>query len=142
MWVSSRARSSRSRRLLGSLLIAVPCRGSGVAPSPWLPQQHGAARICHTLLAGKHVRHQVLGIVVGDKDYASDPLDDESSARSVEVVAPRPKGWKKLVTQDDERMESYKVRWKMERFFAWLHGSAAPSLAKSARLPSYLSSYI
>ncbi len=60
------------------------------------------------------------GIVVGDKAYDSDPLDDELGACGVEVVAPHRKNRKKPATQDEEGMKSYKGRWKVERFFAWL----------------------
>ena len=63
---------------------------------------------------------QMPGIVVGDKAYDSDPLDDELGACGVEVVAPHRKNRKKPPTQDEEGMASYKGRWKVERFFAWL----------------------
>lgn len=63
---------------------------------------------------------QMPGIVVGDKAYDSDPLDDELGACGVEVVAPHRRNRKRPATQDEEGMESYKGRWKVERFFSFL----------------------
>jgi transposase len=63
---------------------------------------------------------QMPGIVVGDKAYDSDRLDEELGLCGVEVVAPHRKNRKRPATQDEEGMTSYKGRWKVERFFSWL----------------------
>ena len=59
---------------------------------------------------------------IGDKAYDSDRLDERLwDKRSVKLVAPHPAGRKRKKTQDGRELRRYKRRWKVERFFAWLH---------------------
>jgi transposase len=58
-------------------------------------------------------------ILVGDKAYDSDPLDEELSADEIELIAPHRKKRKKKQTQDGRKLRRYKRRWKIERVFAW-----------------------
>jgi transposase len=61
-----------------------------------------------------------IGKLVGDKAYDSDPLDKQMKRRGVEVVAPHKRNRKRKKTQDGRKLRSYKKRWTIERFFAWL----------------------
>jgi transposase len=60
-------------------------------------------------------------ILVGDKAYDSDPLDEELSADEIELIAPHRKKRKKKQTQDGRKLRRYKRRWKIERVFAWFN---------------------
>jgi transposase len=61
-------------------------------------------------------------ILIGDKAYDSDPLDQKlRSERGVELVAPHKANRKKPPTQDGRPLRRYRRRWKVERLFAWLH---------------------
>lgn len=59
--------------------------------------------------------------LIGDKAYDSDPLAyrlwDEYQ---IELIAPHRKN-RKVKTQDGRPLRRYKRRWKVERFFAWMH---------------------
>jgi transposase len=58
--------------------------------------------------------------LIGDKAYDSDKLDERLwDERGVRLIAPHRRGRKK--TQDGRELRRYKRRWKVERFFAWLH---------------------
>lgn len=59
--------------------------------------------------------------LIGDKAYDSDPLDAELKERGIEMIAPHKRNRKKAKTQDGRILRRYKRRWKVERFFAWLH---------------------
>ena len=61
-------------------------------------------------------------VLIGDKAYDSDLLDERlREERDIELVAPRKGNRKKAVTRDDRPLRRYKKRWKVERLFAWLH---------------------
>lgn len=61
-------------------------------------------------------------LLIGDKAYDSDPLDERlRTERRVELVAPHKANCKKEPTQDGRVLRRYKRRWKVERLFAWLH---------------------
>lgn len=61
-------------------------------------------------------------ILIGDKAYDSDPLDQKlRSERGVELVAPHKANRKRPPTQDGRPLRRYRRRWKVERLFAWLH---------------------
>jgi transposase len=62
--------------------------------------------------------------LIGDKAYDSDKLDAELKQDGVELIAPH-RANRKLKTQDGRALRRYARRWLVERFFAWLHGSAA-----------------
>ena len=59
-------------------------------------------------------------VLIGDKAYASDPLDASLRGRGIEMVAPHKKNRKKQATQEGRRLRRYKRRFKVERFFSWL----------------------
>jgi transposase len=61
-------------------------------------------------------------IMVGDKAYDSDPLDEQLRHKyGTELVAPHKANRSKPRTQDGRRLRRYLRRWKIERLFAWLH---------------------
>ena len=59
--------------------------------------------------------------LIGDKAYDSDPLDEELAALGVNMIAPHRNDRKRPKTQDGRPLRRYRKRWKVERFFAWLH---------------------
>jgi transposase len=59
-------------------------------------------------------------IMIGDKAYDSDPLDEELQRLDIELIAPHKANRKKARTQDGRKLRRYKRRWKIERLFAWL----------------------
>ena len=60
-------------------------------------------------------------ILIGDKAYDSDKLDQQlSEDRAIELIAPHKKNRKKTPTQDGRKLRRYRRRWKVERLFAWL----------------------
>ena len=59
--------------------------------------------------------------MIGDKAYDSDPLDRELKQKyRLDLIAPHKRNRKAPATQDGRPLTSYKERWKVERFFAWL----------------------
>lgn len=57
--------------------------------------------------------------LIGDRAYDSDKLDEELRERGVEMIAPnRSNRWQ---SQDRRPLRRYRRRWKVERFFGWLH---------------------
>lgn len=57
--------------------------------------------------------------LIGDRAYDSDKLEEELRERGVEMIAPnRCNRWQ---SQDRRPLRRYKRRWKIERFFGWLH---------------------
>lgn len=58
---------------------------------------------------------------ISDKAYDSGPLDDQLAATGIEMIAPHRRNREKPRTQDGRPLRRYKRRWKVERFFAWLH---------------------
>ena len=62
------------------------------------------------------------GLLIGDKAYDSDPLDEQIlDEYGVQVVAPHRRGRRRKRTQDGRQLRRYRKRWKVERLFAWLH---------------------
>ena len=60
-------------------------------------------------------------ILIGDKAYDSDPLDERLwQERGIELIAPHKTNRKKASTQDGRPLRRYRRRWKVERLFAWL----------------------
>ena len=59
--------------------------------------------------------------LVADRAYDSDPLRQTLSDQGVELICPHRKNRVKTKTQDGRKLRRYKRRWKVERFFAWLH---------------------
>ena len=62
--------------------------------------------------------------MIGDKAYDSDKLDQRLlEERGIEMIAPHRMVRKRrnAPTQDGRPLRRYRRRWKVERFFAWLH---------------------
>jgi transposase len=60
-------------------------------------------------------------LLIGDKAYDSDPLDEKLQREyGTELVAPHKANRSKPRTQDGRRLRRYARRWKIERVFAWL----------------------
>jgi len=60
--------------------------------------------------------------LLGDRAYDSDPLDEKLQQKyGIELIAPHRKSRKKPPTQDGRKLRRFCRRWKVERFFAWLH---------------------
>lgn len=60
--------------------------------------------------------------IIGDRAYDSDGLDQRLRQRhGVELIAPHKSNRRKAKTQDGRALRRYRRRWKVERFFAWLH---------------------
>lgn len=60
--------------------------------------------------------------LIGDLAYDSDPLDETlKEDYGVELIAPHKSNRRKPRTQDGRALRRYCRRWKIERFFAWLH---------------------
>jgi transposase len=60
-------------------------------------------------------------LLIGDRAYDSDPLDQEIREEyGNEVVAPHKENRRKPATQDGRQLRRYVRRWKVERLFAWL----------------------
>lgn len=58
--------------------------------------------------------------LIGDKAYDSDRFDERLwDGRGVKLNAPHRRDRSK--TQDGRELRRYRRRWKVERFFAWLH---------------------
>lgn len=61
-------------------------------------------------------------LLIGDKAYDSDPLDQFMEEEyGIYVVSPHKKNRVKPATQDGRVLRRYKRRWKVERTFAWFH---------------------
>lgn len=59
-------------------------------------------------------------VLIGDRAYDSDDLDDDLRGKGVKLVSPHRKNRKKAKTQDGRELRRYKRRWIVERFFAWM----------------------
>jgi len=59
--------------------------------------------------------------LIADRAYDSDPLRQELTEIGIELICPHRKNRKKPKTQDGRKLRRYKRRWKVERYFAWLH---------------------
>jgi transposase len=59
-------------------------------------------------------------ILIGDKAYDSDRLDERLAAeRNIRMLAP-PRDERRRTRDDGRRLRRYRRRWKVERLFAWL----------------------
>jgi transposase len=60
--------------------------------------------------------------LIGDRGYDSDPLDALLQHRyGIEMIAAHRRGRSRPPTQDGRALRQRRRRWKVERFFAWLH---------------------
>ena len=62
--------------------------------------------------------------MIGDRAYDSEKLDQQLlDSYATEMIAPHNVGRVNPPTQDGRPLRRYRHRWKVERFFAWLHNS-------------------
>jgi transposase len=59
-------------------------------------------------------------VLIGDRAYDSDDLDEKICGNGVNMMSPHRKNRKKAKTQDGRELRRYKRRWIVERFFAWM----------------------
>lgn len=60
--------------------------------------------------------------LIGDLAYDSDPLDRKLKQKyGIDLIAPHKRNRRKSLTQDGRSLRRFCRRWKVERFFAWLH---------------------
>lgn len=96
--------------------------------------RHGLPLAVHVASASPHEPHLVLATLdvrflpdlptrlIGDRGYDSDQLDLILQERyGIEMIAPNRA--RRRPTQDHRPLRRYRRRWKIERFFAWLHNS-------------------
>lgn len=60
-----------------------------------------------------------LFIILGDKAYDSDALDQRLKEKGIRLITPHSKSRKKR-TQDRRGLRRYRRRYKIERLFAWM----------------------
>ena len=61
--------------------------------------------------------------LIGDRGYDSDALDAQLlKDYGIEMIARHRRG-RRIATQDGRAARRTRLRWKIERFFAWLHNS-------------------
>jgi transposase len=78
-------------------------------------------KLVETTLEQRFTR-EVPALMIGDKAYDSDPLDEKLENKyGTQLVAPHKENRSKPNTQDGRQLRRYKRRWKVERLFAWLH---------------------
>lgn len=68
----------------------------------------------------KRFIEEVPDLLIGDKAYDSDPLDQRLAEKGIEMIAPHRSNRKKAATQDGRKLRRYRRRWKVERLFDWL----------------------
>jgi len=60
--------------------------------------------------------------MIGDRAYDSEPLDEQLLQQfGTELIAPHKTNRVAAPTQDGRVLRRFRRRWKVERFFAWLH---------------------
>ena len=59
--------------------------------------------------------------LIADKAYDSDPLRQNLQRLGIDLIVPHRKNRVKPKTQDGRKLRRYCRRWKVERYFAWLH---------------------
>jgi transposase len=75
--------------------------------------------------------------LIGDRGYNSDPLDDTlMRTYGIEMIAANRRG--RARTQDGRPLRRIRRRWKIERFFAWLHNSRRVVTRWERHLENYL----
>lgn len=75
--------------------------------------------------------------LIGDRGYDSDRLDDTLMATyGIEMIAANKRG--RARTQDGRPLRRVRRRWKVERFFAWLHNSRRVAMRWERHLENYL----
>ncbi len=75
--------------------------------------------------------------LIGDRGYDSDPLDETlMTTYGIEMIAANRRGRGR--TQDGRPLRRARRRWKVERFFAWLHNSRRVVTRWERHLDNYL----
>ena len=81
-----------------------------------------AAQTQQTADVGRRLEMHAHEILIGDRGYDSDRLDDTlMTTYGIEMIAAHRRG--RARTQDGRPLRRVRRRWKVERFFAWLHHS-------------------
>jgi len=77
-------------------------------------------------------------LLVGDKAYDSDPLDQYlKDTYDVSLIAPHKANRVKPKTQDGRPFRRYKKRWKIERLNAWLQNFRRVTIRWEYKLANY-----
>jgi transposase len=75
--------------------------------------------------------------LIGDRGYDSDRLDETlMTAYGIEMIAANRRG--RARTQDGRPLRRARRRWKVERFFAWLHHSRRVVIRWERHVDNYL----
>ena len=75
--------------------------------------------------------------LIGDRGYDSDPLDETLMVTyGIEMIAANRRG--RTRTQDGRPLRRARRRWKVERFFAWLHNFRRVVTRWERHLENYL----
>lgn len=113
-------RVGKTKRGKGSKIMAITDRnGLPVAASVQDASPHEVTLVEKTLsetFAPENPQR-----LIGDKAYDSDELAHRLDRLwGINLIAPH-RSNRKIKTQDGRELRRYKRRWKVERFFAWLH---------------------
>lgn len=75
--------------------------------------------------------------LIGDRGYDSDALDETlMTTYGIEMIAANRRG--RARTQDGRPLRRARRRWKVERFFAWLHNSRRVVTRWERKVENYL----
>lgn len=110
----------KTKRGKGTKIMAIADRHGlpiGISVASASPHE---TKLVETTLEQRFTK-EVPPLLIGDKAYDSDPLDEKLKKHyGTELVAPHKENRSKPNTQDGRRLRRYKRRWKIERLFAWL----------------------
>jgi transposase len=110
----------KTKRGKGTKIMAIADRHGlpiGISVASASPHE---TKLVETTLEQRFTK-KVPPLIIGDKAYDSDPLDEKLKKKyGTELVAPHKENRSKPRTQDGRRLRRYKRRWKVERLFAWL----------------------
>lgn len=109
----------KTRRGKATKIMAVAER-SGLPVSVGIESgQRNEQKLVVGMLKKSFLRNELPKLLIGDKAYESDPLDEELVAMGIELIAPHhPRRRRK--TQDGRKLRRYRRRWKVERLFSWI----------------------
>ena len=77
-------------------------------------------KLIEKTLSRRFVRGRIKRIIA-DRTYYSDKADTQLRQRHIRLIVPHRSNRKSKPTQDGRKLRRYKNRWKVERFFAWIH---------------------
>lgn len=111
----------KTKRGKGTKIMAIADRHGlpiGISVASASPHE---TKLVETTLEQRFTQ-EVPALMIGDKAYDSDPLDEKLENKyGTQLVAPHKENRSKPDTQDGRQLRRYKRRWKVERLFAWLH---------------------